>query len=769
MAVSVSIKFGCHEPVRPLEFKDRTANGRWQIRCSTEILSIPGAQKFHGVYGNKMSNLTASDETPQQAETQALVDLLHRCAGKRSVRETRAVHGYILKSNFEDGIFLILLNHVAHAYSKCFHYKAACKVFNEMPQRNAFSWTVMIVASIENGFYNDGFDYFSEMQHSGIWPDGFTYSAILKLCTSLHSLDLGEMVHAHIIIRGFVPHTFVSTSLLNMYIKLGNVEDSCKVFNSMTEHNEVSWNAVISGFTSNGDYEKSFNYFLAMKDEGYAPNIYTFVSVLKAIGKLGDVDRGKEVHECISKMGMECNVMVGTALIDMYSKCGALWEARSVFDMNFTNCEVNMPWNALISGYSQCGGSQEALEIFVKMCKNNVKSDIYTYCSVFNAIADLKSSKFVKEVHGIVLKSGYDLMVLNVNNAIADAYSKCGLLEEVRKIFDQMEERDVVSWTIMLTANSQCLEWEEALAIFCRMKKEGFTPNQFTFSSVFVACAGLCFLEFGRQVHGLLFKAGLDSDKCVESALVDMYAKCGNIMESEKVFRVISNPDIISWTAIISGYAQNGYVSHALQLFARMVQLGIKPNTVTLLCVLFACSHGGLVEEGIVHFKQMEEIYALVPEMEHYACIVDLLGRVGCLDEALEFIKKMPIEPNDMIWQTLLGVCRLHGNVELGKIAAKKILSVHPDFSATYVLLSNLYMESGSFRDGTSLRNIMKERGVKKEPGCSWISVNREVHKFYAGYKQHPQKDQIYLVLEDLRKKIKAMGYVPDIRYVSPD
>lgn len=755
--MSFSVNLGSHQP--PLQLPLPASNNK-RARCFAVAFPEVGGRHVSesGSYGGR-----------QPTQTQALIDRLHGCAEERSLGGTKGVHGYVLKSNFADEDLVVLLNHVAYAYSKCSAFGAACQVFDKMSDRNVFSWTVMIVGATENGFYRDGFEYFSEMRDSGLWPDGFTYSGVLQLCIGLDCIGLGKMVHAHIVIRGFQSHVFVNTSLLNMYMKLGKVEESGKVFNTMAEHNEVSWNAVISGFTSNGHHEEAFNYFLKLMKEGLTPNVHTFIGVLKAVAKLGDLDKGKEVHKSVSRLGMESNILVGTALIDMYSKCGVLSDARSVFNANFSNCQMNMPWNAMISGYSQCGSSQEALELYVKMCENDVKSDVYTYCAVFNAIADLKCSKLGREAHGLVLKSGYGMTVLNVNNAIADAYSKCGSLADVRKIFDRMGERDVVSWTTMLTAYSQSLEWEEALVIFCEMMKEGCTPNQFSFSSVLVACASLCFLEFGRQVHGLLYKAGWKTDKCVESALIDMYAKCGSIAEAKKAFSSISDPDIVSWTSIISGYAQHGYVDKALQLFMRMEQSGIKPNAVTFLCILFACSHGGLVEEGLHYFRLMDKSYGVVPEMEHYACVVDLLGRVGRLNEALEFIQKIPIEPKDMVWQTLLGACRVHGNVELGEVAAKEILSFRPEYSATYILLSNTYMEMGSFSDGISLRNLMKERGVKKEPGCSWISVNGEVHKFYARDQQHPQKDQIYLMLKELRHKIKAMGYVPDARYVLLD
>ncbi|XP_038684614.1 pentatricopeptide repeat-containing protein At2g33680-like isoform X2 [Tripterygium wilfordii] len=626
-----------------------------------------------------------------------------------------------------------------------------------MFQRNNVSWTIMICGSTENGFYLDGFRFFYEMLDSGVLPDKFTFSAIIQNCIGLDCLELGKMVHAQVIVRGFACHTFVSTALLNMYSKLGEIENSSLVFRLMTEKNEVSWNAMISGFTSNGLYLEAFDLFLRMKDEGITPNMYTVVSVSKAVGKLGDVDKGTEVHQVASNLGVECTVLVGTALIDMYSKCGSLNDARSIFDKNFDACGVNMPWNSMISGYSQCGCSQEALELYVTMCQEDIKADLYTFGSIFNAIAALKNLRFGKEVHAMVLKYGDGLMVTNVQNALADAYAKCGSLEDVVKVFDRMKERDIVSWTTMVTAYAHCSEWDEALFTFSRMREDGFAPNHFTFSSVFASCASLCLLDYGRQVHGILCKAGLDSDMCIESALIDMYAKCGGIADAGKVFKRIPSPDNVSLTAMISAYAQHGFTEDALDLFMRMEQLGKKPTAVTLLCVLSACSHGGMVTEGLRYFKLMEEKYGSELDMEHYACVVDLLGRVGRLDDAMEFVRSMPINPNEIIWQTLLGACRIHGNIELAEVAAMKVLSARPEHSAAYVLLSNTYIETGSLADGHFLRDVMKKRGVKKEPGYSWISIEGGIHKFYSGDERHPEKDGIYTTLEDLNQKVKSM------------
>ncbi|CAL5213872.1 unnamed protein product [Lathyrus oleraceus] len=708
----------------------------------------------------------ATETQYEQPSIQPLIDLLKSCEENGFLKQANCIHGHVLKSGFSDRDNLVFLNHVAHAYSKCMDYDSALKVFDGMSKRNGFSWTVMIVASNEHGYCSYALELFCMMLEQGLLLDGFAFSAVLQSCVGLDSLELGEMVHAQIVVRGFPTHAFVGTSLLNLYAKLGKCECSVKVFNNMPELNDVSWNAMISGFTSNGLYSQAFDCFLNMIEVGVSPNKTTFLCVSKAVGLLGDITKCREVHRYASEWGLDCNASVGTALIDMYSKCGFLSDARVFFDSKFRSCLVSAPWNAMITGYSQAGCHLEALEIFTRMCQNFIKPDLYTFCCVFNSIAALKCLKPLKETHAVALKSGFSVREISVSNALADAYVKCESLEAGEKVFYRMEKKDIVSWTTMVTAYCQYSQWGKALATFSHMRSEGSTPNRFTFSSVITACGGLCLLEHGQQIHGLICKASLDTDSCIESALIDMYSKCGNLIEAKNIFERISNPDTVTWTAIISTYAQHGHVEDALQLFRKMEQSAVKVNAVTLLCILFACSHGGMVKDGLRIFNQMEGTYGVVPEMEHYACVVDLLGRVGRLDEAVEFINRMPIEPDEMIWQTLLGACRIHGNSELGETVAQKILSAQPEHSSTYVLLSNTYMESGLLEDGVSLRDVMKERGIRKEPGYSWISVRGEVHKFYARDQQHPQKDKIYTMLEELTRNIKYMHYEPELSII---
>ncbi|XP_057953315.1 pentatricopeptide repeat-containing protein At4g39530-like [Malania oleifera] len=564
----------CQSPLPVSNTKLSTRN--LSLHCST-------IQKLEGVVAAKAPKSHHVAKSDWKVQNQALVDLLRDSSAKGSIREGHLVHGYLLKSNLDDEESLFLFNNVVSAYCNCSKFEHARRLFDEMPERDVVSWTVMIVGSTRNGCFLDGFEFFCNMLIAGILPDEFAYSAIAQACVGLDCIELGEGVHGQIVKRGFSSNVIVGTSLVNMYAKLGNNKASVCAFNAIGEHNQVSWSAMISGLTANSLYLEAFNYFLGMKAQGVLPNMYALSSVLKAVGKLRDVGKGREVHHYIDELGMESNVVLGTSLINMYSKCGYLSEARAVFDMNFSKSRVSNPWNAMISGYLQVGFWSEALEIFTEMRLNDVQPDFYTYSSVFSAVAALKQIQFGRQVHGMVVKSGSDSRYRCVSNAIVDAYSKCHSLGEARRVFDKMVERDVVSWSTLVTAYAQSDRVEEALNIFSQMRDEGFAPNQYTFSSVIVGCARLCLLDYGRQLHGLLCKVGLDTDNCIESSLIVFYAKSDNIINAIKVFERIVCPDVVSWTAIISGCAQHGFSDKAVELFKRMEKSGTKPNASTLL------------------------------------------------------------------------------------------------------------------------------------------------------------------------------------------
>jgi len=353
--------------------------------------------------------------------------------------------------------------------------------------------------------------------------------------------------------------------------------------------------------------------------------------------------------------------------------------------------------------------------------------------------------------------------------AMVSGLAQNGLIEEALKLFKEMPHRTVVAWNAMIAGFVQNGHGEEALKLFQQMQLTGVRPDSKTFASILPVFANFAALELGREIHGRIIRSGFQSEVVVVNALIDMYAKCGSRMKARQLFDKMYQRNVVSWTAMIAGYAMHGFVEEALKLFEKMKQSGMNPNSVTLVCVLSACSHAGLVNEGYYHFKSISENYHITPVMEHYSCMVDLLGRAGRLHEAQEFINNMPITPDAAVWSCLLSACRMHNNLQLGEYTAERIFQLGCKDAAPYVLLSNIYATAGRWDDIKKVRKLMKDRGIKKTPGCSWIEINKHVHAFLVGDRSHPQMQKIYLELERLSREMKEAGYVPNTRFVMND
>jgi len=347
-------------------------------------------------------------------------------------------------------------------------------------------------------------------------------------------------------------------------------------------------------------------------------------------------------------------------------------------------------------------------------------------------------------------------------NAMISCYVCRGKLDDARRMFDRMPNRNRVSWTSIIAGYAQDGNGEEALKVFGKMKWAGVKPDQITFASVLDACACIAALEQGKQVHKCIIKMGFESDLYVGNTLVTMYAKCGILENARHLFDNMSEQNVVSWNSMIACYAQHGHGQEAIGLFEQMQGVGTKPDGITFVSLLSACSRAGLVEEGWHYFDSMDKDYHIVAGAEHYACMVDLLGRSGMLDEAKDFIDRMPIQPSAAVWGSLMGACRIHVNLELGKYAAERLLQLEPTMAAPYVLLSNIYAVAGRWDNVAKIRTMMKDRGVKKKPGLSWIEVKNRVHTFVAEDRSHPQTKEIYAMLGRLSKKMEEVGYLPD-------
>eukprot|EP01018_Ginkgo_biloba_P022430 Gb_00259 [translate_table: standard] len=687
--------------------------------------------------------------------------VLRACASIQALKRGKEVHGYSIKSGLESNDFVG--SALVDMYAKSKSLNDAHTVFDKMPEQNAVSWNAMIGGYSQNEHHEEAIELFCQMQWKSVRANSFTFTSVLSACAGLEAVQQGKQIHGHIIRTGFEENVFVCNPLVTMYTECGYTEDAHQVFDKMLTRNVISWTAIIGGYERNGFSKKALHLFEEMQLACVRPNQFTFTSVLKACASLTDLKQGKQVHAWVNKTGLESHSFVRTALVNMYAECGIIHDAQKVFD-KFSEQDAQL-WSAMIVGYAQNGYGEEAVNLLCKIQLVCMKKNSFTFSSILKACVSVGALEQGKQIHAHAVKTGFEPDVF-VGSSLVDMYAKCGSLEHACQMFNAMPHRNVVSWNAMVTGYSQNGNCDEALKLFWQMQRVGMKPDKFTFVSALGACAALSSMEQGKQVHICIIKTGYDLDIAVQNAVVTMYAKSGHIENAYKVFENMPERNVISWTAMITAYGQHGCAKEAIKLFDEMQQAGIQPSHITFVGVLSACSHVGLVDEGRRFFNSMSRDHGIMPRVEHYACMVDLLGRAGCLDEAEAFSCKMPFKSGTLVWRTLLGACRIHGNIELGKHAAECILELEPQDRATYVLLSNIYAALGRWDDVAKVRKMMKDRGVKKEQGLSWIEVKNRVHTFSVQDRSHPQTEEIYAKLEELTGQMREAGYVPDTNFV---
>ncbi|GFQ00262.1 pentatricopeptide repeat-containing protein at1g25360 [Phtheirospermum japonicum] len=456
-----------------------------------------------------------------------------------------------------------------------------------------------------------------------------------------------------------------------------------------------------------------------------------------------------------------------TTIITGYVKNEDLDSAKEVF--NGMDEKLVVAWNAMISGYAQKGFVFKVFEMFRKMHSLGIKHDDFTYTSVLSACADAGLFLHGKQVHAYILRTEAKPDLVSWN-AILSAYVDMGNIHEAKTIFNEMpEKKSMLPWTVIISGLAQHGSGEEALKLFNEMRPNGLEPCDYAFSGAITACSELASLEQGRQLHGQLIRLGFDSSLSAANALITMYARCGVLESAQNVFDKMPFLDSVSWNAMIAAFGLHGHGAQALGLYEEMLGEQILPDRITFLTILSACSHAGLVEQGRKHFESMSEVYKITPGEDHYARLIDLLCRAGKLNEARDVIRNMPFEPGAQIWEALLSGCRLHGDIELGAHAAERLFELIPQHDGTYILLANMFSTAGKWDEMARVRKFMRDRGVKKEPGCSWLEVENKVHVFLVDDAVHPEVKLVYDYLKELVSRIRELGYVPDTKYVLHD
>ncbi|KAK6163577.1 hypothetical protein DH2020_000441 [Rehmannia glutinosa] len=559
------------------------------------------------------------------------------------------------------------------------------RVFNEIRDKNVVTWTTLL---------------------SGYAQKGMTQ----KVIEDERAVEAGAQVQSMVIKNGLDSTRVVGNTLVSLYSNSGMTREAKDVFEGTECRDAVSWNGMIAGLITNGLDLDALELFYRMRLAGVKFTETTFTTVVKLCANLKELGFARQIHSQVVKSGFGCFNNIRTALMVCYMKGREMDDAIKMLSVMDTVQSV-VSWTAMIGGYLQNNRTVEAIEMFLQMRREDVKPNHYTYSTILAALPT--NSLF--QVHADIIKTNYNNSP-SVGTALLDAYIKIGKSNDAAKVFKQIEEKDVVAWSAMLVGYAQEEDIEGAVNFFAQLAKEGVEPNEFTFSSIINACAtSSAAAEQGKLFHACSIKYGYNNALMVSSALVTMYAKKGDIESANEVFKRQQERDIVSWNSMISGYAQHGYAEKALKVFKEMQKRNLEMDEITFIGVISACTHAGLVNEGEVYFDMMVSNLHISPTMEIYSCMVDLYSRAGMLDKAMALINGMPFPAGATVWRTLLAACRVHRNLELGKLAAEKLISCQPQDSAAYVLLANLYAASGHWRDRSKVRKLMDEKKLKRK------------------------------------------------------
>lgn len=701
--------------------------------------------------------------------------LLEACIVSKSLNQGKIIHQNLLKyphfHNKNNSSVLLLLDKLTKLFIACSKPELARRVFNSIPisqrKNKIILWNQLIRAYAWEGPFKRAIDLYHEMGQCGIQPTKYTYPFVLKACTGLQDIETGAKIHEDAEKHGLGSDVYVSTALVDFYVKCGCLSDARKVFDIMPQRDVVAWNAMISGYSLHGRYHDVIDLVVEMQEMGVTPNSSTAVTILPMIGEENKLTVGRAVHGFCLRRGFNDDIVVGTGILDMYGKCQQLIDARRIFAAMSSKNEVT--WSAMIGACITCDCTLEGLEVFQQMrVEDGGSPSPVTLGIVFRGAAKLTDLELGIQLHGYSIKLGSNLDLM-VANTILSMYSKCGMIDDAMKFFEEMDFKDSVSYSALISGCVQNGIAEYALKIFRKMQLSEVEPELATMMGLLPACSHMAALRHGYCGHGYSIVRGFTSDVSIANALIDMYSKCGKIHVARLVFDQMHRRDVISWNAMIIGYGIHGLGAEAISLFEDMNTVGQRPDDVTFIGLLTACSHSGLVAEGKHLFCTMNQEFGIVPRTDHYLCIVDLFGRAGLLDEAYKFIQQMPVEPDVRIWNALLSACKVYKKIELVEEVSNKIQNLGPESPGNFVLLSNIYSTMGRWDDAAQIRVMQKGLGFIKSPGSSWIEVNGVVHAFVGGDQSHPQAVKIIEKLLQLLSEMKKLGYNAESDFVYQD
>lgn len=638
-------------------------------------------------------------------------------------------------------------------------------VFNHMDDRDAISWNSIISATAQNGKWREALGCLNDMRSVHTAPNSTTFSILLNACGDFERLKWGKGIHGLVVKSGFSTDVCVFNTLLSMYSEAGRCRYAETLFHEMSEKDSISWNSMISCYARDENGAKALSTLAEMIGMNSEINYVTFTSALSACSGPDFLTHGRCVHALVILAGLQQDLVINNALITMYGLVNLMTDATKVFQRMPRRDVVS--WNALIGFYAENEKYEDAFQAFTVMRQEGIPVN---YITVVNVMAACLTSRHLSTlgmaIHAIAILKGLESF-RHIQNSLISMYTRCGDYDASNCIFLQLENKDVVAWNAMMAANAHHGQSEEAIKHLIEMRAAEVSLDHFSFSAGLAAAANSALLEEGQQIHALAWKLGYATDVFVTNAAMDMYGKCG---EMEDVLRISPKPmdrPRLTWNVLISVFARHGCFMKAKEAFEEMVKLGVNPDHVTFVSLLSACNHSGLVEEGLAYYAAMKSKFGVLQGIEHCVCIVDLLGRAGRVAEAEGFVNTMPVAPNDHVWRSLLAASKVHGDVDLGRRAAERLIELDPLDDSAYVLLSNVCATSRRWDEVERIRRQMGS--LRKKPACSWVKLKDGGSSFKMGDTSHPQTEQIYGKLAELKKKIKEAGYIPDTSFVLRD
>lgn len=696
---------------------------------------------FHSMYVNARPNPIS------------IAVILPACARVRALVYAENVHGYVVKAGM--AAETLVGNALVSMYAKCgVLISGAVRAFEDINFKDVVSWNSLIAGYAENGFFEEAARSFVEMawNNDGVRCNYATVVSVLPLCGFLGSGGrcLGKAIHSHVFRLGLDVEVTVGNALLSHYARVGDETSSGNVFAKMAERDIVSWNTRIAGFAMNGSHKRALELYRELLSVEIDPDSVTLITVLPVCAHLREVTEGRKIHDYVrSHAGLCQNTTVANALVSFYGKCGDLDAAFETFAATATKDLIS--WNAMLTAYAHNQNTAHLFAFFNHMLEEQIMPDSVTILTLLQASSGDKS---IREVHGYSIRTDILASSPLIPNALLNAYVKCGNIKNATKtfeatselnprsaantlmsafvkhgywkdaeaIFNSLEDRDLGTWNLMVQAYAKNDCFDQAVATFHGLQIQAMLrPDALTIMSILPACTSMTSDQFIKQCHGHLIRGSL-LDIRLKGALLDAYAKSGKIEYAYNLFTESNSlNDVITYTAMVSGFAMNGMAEAALQVFSEMINSGIKPDHIVMTTLLSACSHAGLVDEGFKHFESIHEIHGIEPTMEHYACVTDLLARRGRLKEAYTFAKSMPFPANASVWGAVLGASEIHGEVEIGRLAAEHLFRIEDGNVGNYVVMSNIYAGGGKWGSVEKLRAVINSKHQKKPVGCSWI------------------------------------------------